>query len=217
MQRIVSSFKKNNQLAGLSLLILIMVLGYKAYLIRVESKIRELAFEIVTIHASYNEFLGDKRLSSDIILNEIKSKGIDSDNANEVIETNKSNNLANFWNNFFHTINSAEFLRKLESYENASSEYFSLTEYGKDLNLVFLFDDKNEPTYISSLGILIEGQYGVSLDKLIDDGSPTSGHMRIQQMLDLNKTSNPDKKCVPTNLKIPRNENLVDCDYVYLF
>lgn len=217
MQKILKTVRKNSLVLGLLVLFLITLLGYKAYLIQDESKIRKMALEIVTVHASYNKFLRDNKLSSNIFSNEIKSDEMNLDNGSEFIEPKNIGDLGKFWNNLFHIIKASDFLRNLELLEGKLSEYVPLGKYEEDLNLIMLSNDINELPYKLTLGILIESQYGVRLDKLIDDGSPVTGHMKILPALDKNKTFKLNDECVVTNLEILEAKNFVDCSYAYLF
>ena len=100
MQRIINVFKKNNLVLGILLLVLVTALVYKAYVLRVESKIRKTALDIVTVHASYNEFLRENRLSSDLLSNEIKYSDLKLYNNSEVLDANNTGDLSKFWNEF---------------------------------------------------------------------------------------------------------------------
>ena len=217
MQRIINVFKKNNLVLGILLLVLITALVYKAYVLRVESKIRKTALDIVTVHASYNEFLRENRLSSDLLSNEIKYSDLKLYNNSEVLDANNTGDLSKFWNEFFFTIRTPDFSEKFELQEGKLSEFFSMDNYGKNLNLIFWANDRNKAPYKLTLGILIKGQHGVRLDQLIDDGSPLSGHMKLQRVIDKSKTSDQNNKCVTTSSKKVASEDFVDCNYVYLF
>ena len=81
MQNIQKTVRKNSLMPGLLVLVLIALLGYKANLLKVESKIRGMALKIVTVHASYNKFLRDNRLSSSVLPNVIKSDEMNLNNA----------------------------------------------------------------------------------------------------------------------------------------
>ncbi len=208
---------KNNLVPAMLLLVLITLLGYKFYVLRVESKFREMAVKIVSVHASYNEFMRGNRLSSNYVLNEIKYSDINLHNGFEVIDAENIDDLPKFWNEFFHTITAPDSLRKFESGEEKPFDDVSLDKYSRNLNLIFWANDINQAPYKLTLGILIKGRYGVRLDKLIDDGSPASGHMKLQRILDKSKISQRNDKCARTNLKKPTSKDLVDCNYVYLF
>ena len=108
-------------------------------------------------------------------------------------------------------------MKHIESRQEKLSEYIYLGKFDEDLDLIFWANNIEQPSYKLTFGILIKGQYGVELDKLIDDGSPVSGHMKLQRILDKNKISEQNDKCVQVNLNKLTTENLVDCNYIYLF
>ena len=217
MQNIQKTVRKNSLVPGLLVLVLIALLGYKAYTLKVESKVRGMALKIVTVHASYNKFLRDNRLSSSIFSNEIKSNEMNLNNASKFIEVKNVDDLREFWDKLFDMIRAPDFPQNFELLERELPGYIPLGKYGKHLNLIMLPNDINEPPYKLTLGILIESQYGINLDKLIDDGSPVTGHMKILPALDKNKTFELNDECVLTNLKILESKNFVDCSYAYLF
>lgn len=217
MEKIQKTVRKNSLIPGLLVLVLIALLGYKANLLKVESKIRGMALKIVTVHASYNKFLRDSRLSSSVLPNVIKSDEMNLNNGSEFIEAKNIDDLEKFWNKLFVMIGASDFPQNFKLLEGTLSGYIPLGKYGKDLNLIMLANDINELPYKLTLGVLIESQYGVRLDKLIDDGSPVTGHMKILSALDKNKTFELNEECVLTNFKILETKNFVDCSYAYLF
>jgi len=216
MQKILKTDRKNTFVPGLLVLALIGLLGYKAYLLKVESKIRGMALKIVNIHASYNKFLRDNRLSSNIISNEIKSDEMNLDDSSEFLESKDIDDLEKFWNKLFYKTTPSEFSQNFELPEAKLSGYVFLGKYGNDLSLIMLSNNMNELPHKLTLGVLIESKYGVRLDKLIDDDSPVTGHMKILLALDKSKTSEVNDECVLTNLKILEAKNFVDCSYAYL-
>ena len=217
MQKIQKTLRKNSLVPGLLVLVLIALLGYKAYLLKVESKVRGVALKIVTVHASYNKFLRDNRLSSSVFSNEVKSDEMNFNNASGFIEVKNVDDLGKFWDKLFDMIRASDFPQNFELLERKLSGYIPLGKIGKDLKLIMLPNDINELPYKLTLGILIDSQYGVSLDKLIDDGSPVTGHMKILPALDKNKTLELNDECVLTSLKLLDGKNFVDCSYAYLF
>ena len=217
MQRIIYAAKKNNLVPGIMVLVLIMVLGYKAYSLKIESTLRKTALKIVTVHASYNKFLRDHRSSPNFLPKKIEFTDVNFDDRLAVIDASNIDDLARFWKELLSTIKASEFLKQFESREEKLSNYISLGKFGEDLDLIFWTNNIEQPSYKLTFGILIKGQYGVELDKLIDDGSPVSGHMKLQRILDKSKISEQNDKCAQVNLPKLTRKNLVDCNYIYLF
>ena len=114
MQNIQKTVRKNSLVPGLLVLVLIALLGYKAYTLKVESKVRGMVLKIVTVHASYNKFLRDNRLSPSVFSNEIKSNAMNLNNASKFIDFKNVDDLGEFWDKLFDMIRAPDFPQNFE-------------------------------------------------------------------------------------------------------